>query len=208
MVEARTEGSFAPTGPDAPRAPLPALSWFCTGLCRVSALRVGLTGGLGALVHAGDPAVSGRLLPPGWGGASTQRDWRGSQQLPWALAVTATGAGLGFDPPGGLCCNQTNRIELLWATGQRRDVLDLVTFFFGSPFTVEGSDPYSISAYFSARQIRKRMKHLGVCLQRLPREERFYRHQTPSPRQPTFRPEWGERGVHAGDQASGCPSGP
>lgn len=34
------------------------------------------------------------------------------------------------------------------------------------------------------------MKHLGACLQRLPREERFYRHQPSSQLQPTFRPEW------------------
>lgn len=33
------------------------------------------------------------------------------------------------------------------------------------------------------------MKYLGVCLQRLPREGRFYRHQTSSQLQPTFRPE-------------------
>lgn len=34
------------------------------------------------------------------------------------------------------------------------------------------------------------MKHLGACLQRLPWEERFYRHQPSSQLQPTFRPEW------------------
>lgn len=33
------------------------------------------------------------------------------------------------------------------------------------------------------------MKYLGVCLQRLPREGHFYRHQTSSQLQPTFRPE-------------------
>lgn len=33
------------------------------------------------------------------------------------------------------------------------------------------------------------MKHLGVCLQRLPREECFCRHQTSSRLRPTFHPE-------------------
>lgn len=57
------------------------------------------------------------------------------------------------------------------------------------------------------------MKHLGVCLQRLPREERFYRHQTSSQLQPTPRPRW--RGApkrpssRAGSQAAAhLPHGP
>lgn len=67
-----------------------------------------------------------------------------------------------------------------------RNILDLVTFLFGSLFTVEGFDPYSISELGEQLifqwQIRKRMKvSWSLCFQRLPREERFYRHQTSSP---------------------------
>lgn len=55
-------------------------------------------------------------------------------------ARTAAAAGVGsvFPPPGELGCDQIHRAELLRAAGQRRNILDLVTFFFGLPRAVEG----------------------------------------------------------------------
>lgn len=86
------------------------------------------------------------------GAAAPGGPTRGSKKLP-ASRPSLRGVhrhrpssiGLGFYPPGEFCCNHINQIELLWATGQMGNILDLVTFFFGLLFTVEGFDPYSIS---------------------------------------------------------------
>lgn len=72
------------------------------------------------------------------------------------------GVGLGVLIPQEFLSHQVNRIGLLGAAGQTRNILDLAILFFGLLFAVEGSNPFHFrverTAYFSEWQIRKRMK--------------------------------------------------
>lgn len=133
-----------------------ALFWSCALLCKTPVFPKWASQGPGALGTETRTAQWAGVFPQdeeywGWEGHTQEGPLRGRG----ASRISASSrdsdgqgrgsVGLGFCPPGELRSNQINSVELLWAAGQTRNVLDLVTFFFGSPFTVEGLDPYSIS---------------------------------------------------------------